>query len=83
MWKEYGNDGVAITSRFRLLKSALGAMTDRGVHRASPIRRATPHGKASEFIPLHYNEAEQIRARAGSQSFPVDSRPARRNQPTL
>jgi hypothetical protein len=29
MWKEYGNEGVALTSQFRLLKSALGAMTDR------------------------------------------------------
>jgi hypothetical protein len=29
MWNEYGNDGVAICSRYSLLKSALGAMGDR------------------------------------------------------
>ena len=29
MWSEYGNDGVAICSRYSLLKSALGAMGDR------------------------------------------------------
>lgn len=29
MWKEYGNEGVAITSRYQLLKSALNAMGDR------------------------------------------------------
>lgn len=30
MWKEYGNEGVAITSRYQLLKSTLDAMSDRG-----------------------------------------------------
>jgi hypothetical protein len=30
MWKEYGSEGVAITSRYELLKSALDAMSDRG-----------------------------------------------------
>jgi hypothetical protein len=29
MWKEYGEDGVAVSSRYRLLKSALDAMDDR------------------------------------------------------
>lgn len=29
MWKEYGEQGVAICSRYRLLKSALNAMSDR------------------------------------------------------
>jgi hypothetical protein len=29
MWKEYGDEGVAITSQYRLLKSALNAMNDR------------------------------------------------------
>jgi hypothetical protein len=29
MWDEYGNDGVAIASRYSLLKWALGAMGDR------------------------------------------------------
>jgi hypothetical protein len=29
MWKEYGNEGVAITSRYQLLKSALDTMSDR------------------------------------------------------
>jgi hypothetical protein len=29
MWKEYGTDGVAIASRYSLLKSALKAMSDR------------------------------------------------------
>jgi hypothetical protein len=29
MWREYGNEGVAITSRYRLLKSALNALSDR------------------------------------------------------
>lgn len=29
MWKEYGNEGVAITSRYQLLKSALNALSDR------------------------------------------------------
>jgi hypothetical protein len=29
MWKEYGDDGVAICSRYCLLKSALDAMGDR------------------------------------------------------
>lgn len=29
MWKEYGNDGVAITSQYRLLKSAVAALPDR------------------------------------------------------
>ncbi len=29
MWEEYGKDGVAICSRYRLLKSALDAMGDR------------------------------------------------------
>jgi hypothetical protein len=29
MWKEYGEDGVAICSRYRLLKGALNAMQDR------------------------------------------------------
>jgi hypothetical protein len=29
MWKEYGGDGVAVCSRYRLLKSALDAMADR------------------------------------------------------
>jgi hypothetical protein len=29
MWKEYGSEGVAITSRYQLLKSALNAMSDR------------------------------------------------------
>lgn len=30
MWKTYGNEGVAITSRYHLLKSALDSMRDRG-----------------------------------------------------
>lgn len=30
MWKTFGNEGVAITSRYRFLKSALDSMTDRG-----------------------------------------------------
>jgi hypothetical protein len=29
MWNEYGEDGVALCSRYRLLKSALDAMNDR------------------------------------------------------
>jgi hypothetical protein len=29
MWKEYGNEGVAITSRYQLLKSALDTLSDR------------------------------------------------------
>jgi hypothetical protein len=29
MWKEYGTDGVAICSRYRLLKAALDAVADR------------------------------------------------------
>lgn len=29
MWKEYGREGVAITSRYQLLKAALDAMSDR------------------------------------------------------
>ncbi len=29
MWKEYGSDGVAIISRYQLLKSALTALSDR------------------------------------------------------
>lgn len=29
MWREYGNEGVAITSRYEVLKSALNAMSDR------------------------------------------------------
>jgi hypothetical protein len=29
MWNEYGNDGVAICSRYSLLKSALDAMVDQ------------------------------------------------------
>jgi hypothetical protein len=29
MWKEYGSEGIAITSRYQLLKSALDALTDR------------------------------------------------------
>lgn len=29
MWKEYGNEGVAITSRYQLLKSALDGISDR------------------------------------------------------
>src|SRR5882762_8798508 len=29
MWKEYGQDGVAICSRYRLLKSVLDALPDR------------------------------------------------------
>jgi len=30
MWKVYGNEGVAITSRYQLLRSALDTMSDRG-----------------------------------------------------
>ena len=30
MWKEYGDEGVAITSRYPLLKSALDTLSDRG-----------------------------------------------------
>jgi hypothetical protein len=30
MWKKYGNEGVAITSRYQHLKSALDMMSDRG-----------------------------------------------------
>lgn len=29
MWKEYGTEGVAITSQYKLLKSALAALSDR------------------------------------------------------
>lgn len=29
MWKEYGDEGVAVTSRYRLLKSALDLISDR------------------------------------------------------
>ncbi len=29
MWKEYGGEGVAITSRYQLLKSALNSLSDR------------------------------------------------------
>jgi hypothetical protein len=29
MWKEYGTEGVAVTSQYRLLRSALNAMKDR------------------------------------------------------
>jgi hypothetical protein len=30
MWKTYGNEGVAITSRYQLLKSSLDSLSDRG-----------------------------------------------------
>lgn len=36
MWKEYGDEGVAITSQYRLLKSALNAMSDRAY--IGPVR---------------------------------------------
>jgi hypothetical protein len=41
MWKEYGEDGVAICSRYSLLKSALDALDDRAF--LGLVRYGTEH----------------------------------------
>jgi hypothetical protein len=50
MWKEYGTEGVAITSQYKLLKSALNAMSDRAY--IGQVRYAPQHlmGKTANIF---------------------------------
>jgi hypothetical protein len=66
MWREYGKDGVAICSRYRLLKASLDAMSDRayiGLVRYEPSR--IMRGNLFSFITTkrrHYAGEQEVRA---------------------
>jgi hypothetical protein len=66
MWKEYGEDGVAICSRYRLLKSALDAMDDRAF--LGLVRYGAKHLRGSNvfrFIMtkrVDYKDEQEVRA---------------------
>jgi hypothetical protein len=68
MWKEYGDQGVAICSRYRLLKSALDAMSDRAC--IGLVRYGSEHliGKVWNVFRLittkrlSYASEEEVRA---------------------
>jgi hypothetical protein len=66
MWKEYGRQGVAICSRYRLLKSALDAMGDRAF--LGLVRYGSKHLTGWNIIRfittkrLKYEDEREIRA---------------------
>jgi hypothetical protein len=66
MWKEYGNDGVAICSQYRLLKSALDTMDDRAF--LGLVRYGSAHmtgWNLFRFITtkrIEYAEEQEVRA---------------------
>lgn len=66
MWKEYGNEGVAIISRYQLLKSALSTMPDRAY--IGLVRYGAQHMISKRVNLFRYitTQADQICARAGS-----------------
>jgi hypothetical protein len=66
MWDEYGKDGVAVCSRYRLLKSALDAMNDRAF--LGLVRYGSKHltgWNVLRFITtkrMQYADEEEVRA---------------------
>jgi hypothetical protein len=52
MWKEYGEDGVAICSRYRLLKSTLDAMSDPAF--VGLVRYGSRHLLGKRFNTLQF-----------------------------
>jgi hypothetical protein len=58
MWEQYGDDGVAVSSRYGLLKSALDGLLDE-VH-AGLVRYGTDH-LANTFNTLEFITTKQIR----------------------
>jgi hypothetical protein len=57
MWEQYGHDGVAVCSRFGLLKSALDGLLDEA--RAGLVRYGTDH-LANTFNTLEFITTKQI-----------------------
>jgi hypothetical protein len=86
MWKEYGEDGVAICSRYRLLKSALDSMNDRAF--IGLVRYGSKHmtgWNLSRFITtkrIEYADEQEVRAwlwiidayAGGNRHFDSDNR---------
>ena len=66
MWNEYGEDGVAICSQYRLLKSALDGMDDRAC--LGLVRYGTKHMKGWNLFRFIFNKrmeyAEEHEVRA-------------------
>ena len=79
MWKAYGDDGVAICSRYDLLKSALSTVSDRTY--VGLVRYGAQHliGRRYNIFRLSQRR-DSICGRAGGPRFLVDYGPARRRQ---
>src|SRR5579872_1799938 len=66
MWKEYGEDGVAICSRYRQLKSALDAMGDRAF--IGLVRYGTKHMRGFNWVRfittkrMEFEDDREVRA---------------------
>jgi hypothetical protein len=89
MWKEYGDDGVAICSRYYLLKSALDAMGDQAF--LGLVRYGEKHLSRYNLLSFimtkreKYKEEQEVRAmlwirdlHAGiNRHFDVENRPHR------
>jgi hypothetical protein len=52
MWKDYGDQGVAICSQYRLLKSALNAMSDRAYIGLVRYGSEQPERRTLESVPI-------------------------------
>lgn len=59
MWKEYGSHGVAITSRYQLLKSALNKLSDRAY--IGMVRYGAQHLLGRNVNLLRYITTKRIR----------------------
>ena len=68
MWNEYGNDGVAICSRYCLLKSAVDAMGDQAFLGLVRYGEKSPYN----VVSFYNDQAGEIQRRAGSSCNVVD-----------
>ena len=70
MWKEHGEDGVAICSRYRLLKNALDSNGRSGIPRPCTLRLKTLN--RMERASIYHHQTDEICGRTRSEGIPMD-----------
>jgi hypothetical protein len=59
MWEQYGDDGVAICSRYELLKSALNGLVDEA--HVGLVRYGTDHlANTFNTLEIHHNQTSSV-----------------------